>query len=272
MSGGYTPLFSSLTTGTLCGKWPDIGLWPIILSLADKHGVVDVTCHYIAGVTGLKLVEVEACMERFCGRDTGSRSADAEGARLVLLDSHRDWGWRIVNFAKYREKARLLAKNAQEIEDGRNAQRMAHRRGPPTTAADRRKPPVTDPSDADADADSNADGGREEGATAPPSRARVTASRLPEDFALTPERRQVAVAEGVDPERTFAKFTDYWRAASGAKARKLDWDATWRNWCRNDADRQPGGQRGLPAARPRLRTADEIEADERRRAQGGGSA
>ena len=40
---GYTPLFASLTTGTLCGKWPDVGLWPIILSLADRHGEVDVT-------------------------------------------------------------------------------------------------------------------------------------------------------------------------------------------------------------------------------------
>ena len=40
---GYTPLFSSLTTGTLCGRWQDIGLWPIVLSMADKDGVVDVT-------------------------------------------------------------------------------------------------------------------------------------------------------------------------------------------------------------------------------------
>ena len=32
MNTGYTPLFASLTTGTLCGRWPDSGLWPIVLS------------------------------------------------------------------------------------------------------------------------------------------------------------------------------------------------------------------------------------------------
>lgn len=68
------------------------------------------------------------------------------------------------------------------------------------------------------------------------------ASRLPADFSLTDERRLVAEAERLPAERTFAKFSDYWRAASGAKARKIDWDATWRNWCRSEADRNPPGK------------------------------
>lgn len=29
------------------------------------------------------------------------------------------------------------------------------------------------------------------------------------------------------------KFRDYWVAISGRNAAKLDWEATWRNWCRN---------------------------------------
>lgn len=66
------------------------------------------------------------------------------------------------------------------------------------------------------------------------------ATRLPEDFELTPERRLVAEAERLPADRTFAKFCDYWQSASGAKARKLDWDATWRNWCRTERDRAPG--------------------------------
>jgi hypothetical protein len=48
MSGGYIPLFASLTTGTLCGCWPDIGLWPVVLSMSDRWGIVDVTPAYIA--------------------------------------------------------------------------------------------------------------------------------------------------------------------------------------------------------------------------------
>lgn len=66
------------------------------------------------------------------------------------------------------------------------------------------------------------------------------ATRLPEDFELTDERRAVAEAERLPADRTFAKFVDYWRSASGAKARKIDWDATWRNWCRTEADRSRG--------------------------------
>lgn len=65
------------------------------------------------------------------------------------------------------------------------------------------------------------------------------ATRLPEDFRLTPERRAIAEVEKADPDREFANFTDHWRAASGAKARKNDWDATWRIWCRRAPDFKP---------------------------------
>lgn len=34
--------------------------------------------------------------------------------------------------------------------------------------------------------------------------------------------------------RTFEEFRDYWIAQPGAKGRKSDWSATWRNWCRRD--------------------------------------
>lgn len=134
---GYAPLFSSLTTGTLCGRWPDIGLWPIVLSLADRHGVIDVTPAYLAGVTGLSLDEVVACMIRFCQPDPYSRSSECAGARLKLLDSHREWGWQVVNHTKYREKARLMAKSQRETESGLNAVRLNDRRRPPVTAEDR---------------------------------------------------------------------------------------------------------------------------------------
>lgn len=72
-----------------------------------------------------------------------------------------------------------------------------------------------------------------------PTTRTKTATRIPEDFLLNDERRLVAEAEKLPAERTFEKFRDYWSAASGAKARKLDWDATWRNWCRTEADRNP---------------------------------
>jgi uncharacterized protein YdaU (DUF1376 family) len=70
------------------------------------------------------------------------------------------------------------------------------------------------------------------------------ATRLPSDWSLTPERRAIAETEHLDPERTFSKFSNYWRSASGAKARKVDWEATWRNWCMSETDRKPNGVNG----------------------------
>lgn len=75
-------------------------------------------------------------MGRFCKPDPYSRSNAADGARLELLDEHREWGWRVVNHSLYREKARLKAKNEREVREGLNAQRMNDRRRPPVTAAD----------------------------------------------------------------------------------------------------------------------------------------
>lgn len=70
-----------------------------------------------------------------------------------------------------------------------------------------------------------------------PRSARAT--RLPEDFRLTPERRAIAETQKADPDREFAQFVDHFRAAPGEKGRKNDWDATWRNWCRRAPDFKP---------------------------------
>jgi hypothetical protein len=166
---GYTPLFGSLTTGTLCGRWPDIGLWPIVLSLSDRHGIVDVTPAYLAGVTGLALEDVIACMKRFCEPDPGSRSSEAGGARLVLLDPRRDWGWKIVNHGIYRERARLMQREIERVTSGENRERMASRKG--QTPAHPRSPPTTPadpPSDSDSDSDSEKNSVRASPADPPP--------------------------------------------------------------------------------------------------------
>lgn len=102
-------------------------------------------------------------------------------------------------------------------------------------------PPVSRDTSPDVSADSK--GSEEkcsEGKGSKSARDGSRATRLPADFSLTPERRAVAEAERLPADRTFEKFCNYWRAASGAKARKHDWDATWRNWCLTEADRSRG--------------------------------
>lgn len=67
---------------------------------------------------------------------------------------------------------------------------------------------------------------------------RKRGTRIPEPFMLTTEMREWAATETptVDAEASTRRFVDYWRAETGAKASKLDWVATWRNWLRRDAD------------------------------------
>lgn len=61
-------------------------------------------------------------------------------------------------------------------------------------------------------------------------------SRLPTDWKLPRSWGQWALAEfTVDAQTvrvTSQSFRDYWCAKTGSQASKLDWEATWRNWCR----------------------------------------
>jgi hypothetical protein len=51
-------------------------------------------------------------------------------------------------------------------------------------------------------------------------------------------------------EIELAKFRDYWPAKPGSAGRKLDWDATWRNWVRKAAEQLPAGPIVVPYAEP----------------------
>lgn len=67
----------------------------------------------------------------------------------------------------------------------------------------------------------------------------VKGSRLPERWVPFPADEAFARDLGLDVDRVTDTFRDYWRAQPGQKGVKLDWSATWRNWCRRDAERPP---------------------------------
>lgn len=86
-------------------------------------------------------------------------------------------------------------------------------------------------------------------AKAAPARDR-RGTRLPDDWrpsdqTISAMRQQFPT---VDLKAIYDEFRDYWRAVPGAKGRKLDWDATWRNRVREIAGRQraPGTTNGHP--------------------------
>lgn len=64
----------------------------------------------------------------------------------------------------------------------------------------------------------------------------ATGSRLPADWVPTGEQIDFckAMRSDLNPENVADRFRDYWTAQAGAKGRKADWNATWRNWVRNE--------------------------------------
>jgi hypothetical protein len=83
------------------------------------------------------------------------------------------------------------------------------------------------------------------------------ARRIPDDFKPSDEMKQWFAAEQLgtvlDAWKEHAKFVDYWRGASGQRATKHDWPATWRNWMRRayeDAGTRPGTALAVSSGTP----------------------
>ncbi len=97
-------------------------------------------------------------------------------------------------------------------------------------------------------------------AAAPVAKATATrGTRLPQDWRLPKPWGEWAVAELRLTEPVVRdeslKFRDYWTAKSGKDATKLDWEATWRNWCRNARAAAPSASRPAWAAEREQREA-----------------
>lgn len=73
------------------------------------------------------------------------------------------------------------------------------------------------------------------------SRARAT--RLAAGFELPTDWRDWAMSDRGwcrdDAEEEGRAFADFWHAKPGRDGTKLDWPATWRNWCRNSRRAAP---------------------------------
>lgn len=69
------------------------------------------------------------------------------------------------------------------------------------------------------------------------------ASRLPADWQPSHDDWRFAAERGMDDAKirdSVGAFVDYWHAEAGARSRKLDWSATWRNWVRREMQRFSG--------------------------------
>jgi len=98
----YAKLFTSIYQGTLRGKSHALLVFTNLLAHADSSGEVDIHPKAIAEEVGLCVEQVRDALDMLESPDEESRSPEMEGRRIVRLDEHRAWGWRIVNYLKYR--------------------------------------------------------------------------------------------------------------------------------------------------------------------------
>jgi hypothetical protein len=67
----------------------------------------------------------------------------------------------------------------------------------------------------------------------------LTSYRLPEDW--QPKENDIRIMKehfpSIDLKLETHAFRDYWASVAGARGKKADWDATWRNWIRNSYKR-----------------------------------
>lgn len=97
----YGKIFTSIYDSTLVEDWRALITFQQFIVLSDSDGVVDKTPPAIARRTNIPIDIIEAGIKFLEQPDPYSRTPNENGARIVRLDDHRNWGWKIVNHEKY---------------------------------------------------------------------------------------------------------------------------------------------------------------------------
>jgi len=97
----YAKVFRQIFDSSLAEDYQTRHVFMDCLVLAERDGTLDMTLPAFARRAKVPLAVCKRAFEKLCQPDPESRSKEAEGRRLVLLDPERTWGWRIVNFEVY---------------------------------------------------------------------------------------------------------------------------------------------------------------------------
>lgn len=76
-----------------------------LLVLADCNGVVDMTHEAISRRTNRPIELIRKTISELEQPDAKSRTPQFRGSRIKRLDGHRDWGWMILNYDRFRKTA-----------------------------------------------------------------------------------------------------------------------------------------------------------------------
>jgi hypothetical protein len=154
------------------------------------------------------------------------------------------WGWTAAKVQRYVERLKKLEMICAETDTGLTVITVCNYDKFQTKAKATDTGPIQ--GRYRADTNENKDEIRKEGEEkeeGKPSSKKAIGERLSVDWFLPMDWGEWALNEGLskDQIRTQADtFKDYWIAQPGAKGRKTDWQATWRNWIRKSRERENG--------------------------------
>lgn len=239
----FTKLFSSITKSTVwCEPHTTLRVWITMLADCDSQGRVQASIPGLANLARVSVLECEAAIETFLAPDPYSRTPDNEGRRIETIDG----GWRLLNYAIYRE----MRDPENRKEQNREAQRRSRARQ--NVSADLLTDGDQPGKSAQAEAEAEAEGDKSKNK----EQMRSHGSRLPKDWAPSATELKASIQRRPDlvVEEELEKFRDFWTAKAGRDATKLDWAATWRNWIRNARPTYPAkaGHEPLTARAARL--------------------
>lgn len=98
----FGKIFEQIFDSSVAEDWTVRVVFQDLIVLANMDGVVDRTPESIARRTNVPLEIVLKAIALLEQPDPRSRSKEENGARIRRLDDHRDWGWEIINYEKYR--------------------------------------------------------------------------------------------------------------------------------------------------------------------------
>ncbi len=101
----FGKIFDQIYDSSIAEDWTVRVVFQDFIVLADVNGVVDKTPEAISRRTNVPIETVKRAIAILEAPDPLSRTPEEGGARIKRLDAHREWGWWIVNYARFRDTA-----------------------------------------------------------------------------------------------------------------------------------------------------------------------
>lgn len=116
----YAKVFEQILDSSIAEDYEVRHVFEDLLKLATSEGIVDRTHDAIARRLNIPLNKIQRAISELERPDPKSRSSEHEGRRIIRLDEHRDWGWKIVNHGYYRALKTAEEKRAADALRQRN--------------------------------------------------------------------------------------------------------------------------------------------------------